>query len=80
VNEDVTRLPDGSGFMVVELTDPKDHPLRQQATSCVECQTKAVFFNSGNVDVACHACGTQEGDLEVRQFHLGVWVRAAVLS
>lgn len=74
------RLPDGSGFEAVELTDPKEHPLRQQATPCAECQTNAVFFNSGNVDVQCHHCGTRENSLKIRQRHLQIWVRAAVLS
>lgn len=80
MTERTARLPDGSGFMVVELTDLRDHPLEQQATPCVECQTKAVMFNPGLVDVCCDVCGLRENDLEIREFHLHVWVRAAVLS
>lgn len=74
------RLPDGSAFDVVELTDPKDHPLRQNATVCSECGVNAVFFNDGNVDVNCHACGTRDYDPEVRQHHLAIWVKHAVLK
>lgn len=71
------RLADGSGFMVAELTDPGEHPLRQQATVCVECGEKCVMFNPGNVDVSCHSCGTREPDMEARQFHLMVWYNSA---
>jgi hypothetical protein len=61
---------------VVELTDPQDHPLRQKATLCAECGTKAVFFNDGNVDVSCHACGSREDHFELRRYHLMVYLEA----
>ncbi len=75
------RLPDGSGFMVAELTDPEDHPLRRQATDCAECGAEAsVFFNAYNVDVTCHHQGCRERDPDKRQLHLSIWVDAAVLG
>lgn len=61
---------------VVELTDPHDHPLRQKATKCADCGTRAVFFNDGNVDVSCHACGTREDHFELRRYHLIVYLEA----
>lgn len=62
--------------VAVELTNPEDHPLRKEATHCPQCGVIAVFFNDGNIDVSCHACGASEHAIGIRQYHFSVYLVA----
>ena len=49
-SDDVTVLPDGSGFFVAEISDEPD-PNRRK------CQCESVDWNPYNMVVQCHRCG-----------------------